>query len=385
MQQHEITSTPTPRNPEAIIDHLLEQERRRLASEEGLRTEPIRHFQRPEERLFRRAERDRTTILFGGLTFKHETLIRGHLRGLGYRVENLPTPDAKAFQLGKELGNNGLCNPAYFTVGNLVQYLQNLRAQGMSPEEINDKYVFMTAGSCGPCRFGMYEAEFRLALRNSGFEGFRVLLFQQRDGLDQSKMDAGIDFSYDFFMGLLNALNMGDILNEVGYHIRPYEVTPGQTDEVFARVMDYLTEAMRDPPSHPFMRRVHDWAARKGNASGLLATAAKIARQLWDEQYIGPLREAAKKLDAVQVDYTRPKPLVKITGEFWAQTTEGDGNFNMFRFLEREGAEAGSSPRIGAASEKGKTRHPGTGWTRNLRTGRPTKPRSPSLPLAGIS
>jgi len=33
------------------------------------------------------------------------------------------------------------------------------------------------------------------------------------------------------------------------------------------------------------------------------------------------------------------KPIVKITGEFWAQTTEGDGNFNMFRFLEREGAQ----------------------------------------------
>ncbi|HJZ69844.1 MAG TPA: activator of (R)-2-hydroxyglutaryl-CoA dehydratase, partial [Blastocatellia bacterium] len=30
---------------------------------------------------------------------------------------------------------------------------------------------------------------------------------------------------------------------------------------------------------------------------------------------------------------------VKITGEFWAQTTEGDGNFNMFKFLEREGAQ----------------------------------------------
>ena len=33
------------------------------------------------------------------------------------------------------------------------------------------------------------------------------------------------------------------------------------------------------------------------------------------------------------------KPTVKITGEFWAQTTEGDGNFNMFKFLEKEGAQ----------------------------------------------
>jgi predicted nucleotide-binding protein (sugar kinase/HSP70/actin superfamily) len=33
------------------------------------------------------------------------------------------------------------------------------------------------------------------------------------------------------------------------------------------------------------------------------------------------------------------KPKVKITGEFWAQTTEGDGNYKMFRWLESEGAE----------------------------------------------
>jgi predicted nucleotide-binding protein (sugar kinase/HSP70/actin superfamily) len=41
----------------------------------------------------------------------------------------------------------------------------------------------------------------------------------------------------------------------------------------------------------------------------------------------------------VDVDRTKVKPIVKITGEFWAQTTEGDGNFHIFRFLEREGAQ----------------------------------------------
>ena len=38
------------------------------------------------------------------------------------------------------------------------------------------------------------------------------------------------------------------------------------------------------------------------------------------------------------------KPIVKITGEFWAQTTEGDGNFNMFNFLQREGAQVMVEP-----------------------------------------
>ncbi len=85
----------------------------------------------------------------------------------------------KAFQLGKEYGNNGQCKPTYFTVGNLVQFAQYLEAKGLTKDEICDRYVFFTAGACGPCRFGMYEAEYRLALRNSGFEKFRVLLFQQ--------------------------------------------------------------------------------------------------------------------------------------------------------------------------------------------------------------
>ena len=49
--------------------------------------------------------------------------------------------------------------------------------------------------------------------------------------------------------------------------------------------------------------------------------------------------EEKRKPWAVEVDRLRVKPIVKITGEFWAQTTEGDGNFNMFNFLQREGAQ----------------------------------------------
>ena len=46
-------------------------------------------------------------------------------------------------------------------------------------------YVFLTAGACGPCRFGMYVTEYRKALRDAGFDGFRVMLFQQTGGLSR--------------------------------------------------------------------------------------------------------------------------------------------------------------------------------------------------------
>ena len=62
--------------------------------------------------------------------------------------------------------------------------------------------------------------------------------------------------------------------------------------------------------------------------------------QLKGDYYLQVIEQCMKIIeDRIEVDYTRPKPIVKITGEFWAQTTEGDGNFNMFAFLEREGAE----------------------------------------------
>src|SRR3954465_10101668 len=45
-------------------------------------------------------------------------------------------------------------------------------------------------------------------------------------------------------------------------------------------------------------------------------------------------------LAAVEVDKTRVKPKVSIIGEFWAMTTEGDGNYQLQSFLDQEGAEA---------------------------------------------
>ena len=42
----------------------------------------------------------------------------------------------------------------------------------------------------------MYEAEYRLALRNAGFDGFRVLLFQQNDGVKAAvRAEAGLKFN----------------------------------------------------------------------------------------------------------------------------------------------------------------------------------------------
>src|SRR5579883_2445613 len=321
---------------EDTIRQRLAEERARLEAEAGLRRHEVHHFKRPQERPFTKDQRGHTTLLFGGLTWKHEKLVHGALEGLGYRAEAVPTPNVKAFQTGKEYGNNGQCNPTYFTVGNLVQYLQSLEEQGLTKQEIIDRYVFFTAGACGPCRFGMYEAEYRLALRNAGFDGFRVLLFQQSGGLSQSDAEAGLEMNLDFFLGILNALNCGDVLNEVAYAIRPFEATPGETDAKLDEIMDYMHEVFRK--KQPW--KIGDHLSKYlGGFSDTAEYIGKFVNQIKGDDYVAALSRCRDMLDEVEVDRLRVKRIVKITGEFWAQTTEGDGNFNMFNFLQREGAQ----------------------------------------------
>ncbi len=328
---------------EELIRQRLDEARRRLEQEAGIERREAHHFHKPVELSFTKLQRDHTTILFGGLTWKHERLVHGALESLGYKCESVPVPNKKAFQLGKEYGNNGQCNPTYFTVGNLVQFVQDLEAKGLTKDEICDRYVFFTAGACGPCRFGMYEAEYRLALRNAGFEKFRVLLFQQGGGLNQEEAEAGLALNLDFFLAILNALNMGDIINDIAYQIRPYEANAGETDRVLDESMELL---------HEVMRRRNPWTLN-GKTGKLLANTrfastaeylGKFLHQLFGDDIMTVLREVRGRFAAIPIDRTRVKPIVKITGEFWAQTTEGDGNFNMFRFLEKEGAQVVVEP-----------------------------------------
>lgn len=321
---------------EEAIRRRVAEERARLEREAGLVEHEVHHFKRPVEKPFTKDQRAHTTILYGGLTWKHEKLIHGVLEGLGYKTEALPTPDVRAFQIGKEYGNNGQCNPTYFTVGNLIQHLQRLEEQGLSRQEIMDRYVFFTAGSCGPCRFGMYEAEYRLALRNSGFEGFRVLLFQQGGGLSQSGAEAGLEMNLDFFLGILNAMNCGDVLNEMAYQIRPYEVRTGETDAKLQSITDHMHEVFRRRQPWKVGERLEKYLGGFKDTAGYIG---KFVGQLVTDEYTRELERCRDMFDEVEVDRLRVKPIVKITGEFWAQTTEGDGNFNMFRLLEREGAQ----------------------------------------------
>ena len=263
---------------------------------------------------YKRSEKKDTIVLFGGFTILQDKLVMSALQSLGENYVSLPNPDFESFRKGKSFGNRGQCNPTYFTVGNLVKYLLNLQEEtGMSSEEIVKKYLYVTAGGCGPCRFGMYITEYRKALKDAGFAGFRIMSFQHNEGIFQAKDDEeSMDFSPKFFITLIKAVIIGDILNLLTYKIRPYEVEKGSTDKAIDACHDIISEA--------FMKKKN------------------LVVAMW---------HCRKVLEGVKLNRLQPKAKVMVMGEFWAAMTEGDGNYNLHRFLEAEGAECIPQPIIG--------------------------------------
>jgi predicted nucleotide-binding protein (sugar kinase/HSP70/actin superfamily) len=275
-------------------------------------------------RPFTRQDRDKVTILFGGLTWKHERLLQGAMQNLNYKAEPLPNINRADLDAGKELIDVGACCPTIFTTGSLVNLLKKEVAE-KGKQAVIDDYVFITTGSCGPCRFGQYHESYSMALDGLGLRDFRLFLMAQNE-LDQSdKLGDGLEMNMALTLGMIWGVLCGDVLTDLEYMTRPYEVTPGTTDRVLKESVEHLYQTFRNRPLQGSKWSTLGWHVLTG-------------------YFTRSLKEILKKWDAIEVDRLQVKTKVKITGEFWLQTHEGEGNYNIKQWLEQEGAEITPPP-----------------------------------------
>jgi predicted nucleotide-binding protein (sugar kinase/HSP70/actin superfamily) len=277
------------------------------------------HYRAYKPRPFTRAERDSVTILFGGLHWRVERVLQGAMEGLGYEARVLPTATRADLLTGREVADIGQCCPTSFTTGNLANVLRE-EAGRIGADEVARRYVYVTAGSCGACRFGQYHQSYELALKNVGLESFRMFLLGQ-EGLDQGPAaGGGLELNLPFMLGAVWAIVLTDVVQDLEYQVRPYEVNAGDAQRVARESVEILYEAFRKRP-----QRGRKWGS--------------LAWHLGTDYFARAMREVRRRFDTVEVDRLRVKPLVKITGEFYLQTVEGEPNHNIHRWLESEGAE----------------------------------------------
>ena len=264
--------------------------------------------------VFTRAQREHTTLLVGGITAATDQLLAANLRGMGYLADALPVADNEAFRQGKAFCNRGMCNPAYFTVGTLLHTLDEIRAaHGLTHKEVGERYLHITANSCGACRFGQYVNEYRKALTAGGYTNFRVLLLGQNMIENEDRIGGnGFEVNGGLVYRLIQSIMLGDIINLLKYRVRPYETHAGATDAAVEAAIGHIARALE----------------RK--------TSLRAA-----------LRAVRGAFAAVPVDRTQVRPKVALFGEIWGMTTEGDGNYRMQQFLESEWAEVEIQPLTG--------------------------------------
>jgi predicted nucleotide-binding protein (sugar kinase/HSP70/actin superfamily) len=270
-------------------------------------------------RPFTKDERPDVTILFGGLHWRAERVIQAVFENQGYRAQVLPPATKDDLVTGREVADIGQCCPTSFTTGNLANFLRR-ESDRIGKDEVSRRYVYLTAGACGACRFGQYHQSYEMALRNVGLEAFRLFLMAQ-DRLDQGAVNGdGLDVNVPFTVGAVWATLCTDLLQSVEYQVRPYEVTRGQTDQAVKESVDYLCDVFRRRPDRGRKWRPLLW-------------------HVTTRYFVDALREVRRRFDAIEVDRLRVKPIAKITGEFYLQTVEGDPNYNIHRWLEAEGAQ----------------------------------------------
>jgi predicted nucleotide-binding protein (sugar kinase/HSP70/actin superfamily) len=274
----------------------------------------FQHYRAKTPRPLTESEKRRVTLLFGGATWKHERLMQATLQSLGYRAEPLPGILHRDFLAGKDYIDAGACCPTTFTAGSLINYLRQA-VDELGPRRVVRDYVFVTAGGCGPCRFGQYQESYALALEGMGLPDFRVLL------LDLKGVGPGVfETTVPFTLGMSWAFMCGDLLTELEYMTRPYEIEPGETDRVVQECVELLYDAIRERPDTGGRCRTVRWYLTTG-------------------YYRRTLARVLQKFSQIRVDRLRVKPKVKVTGEFWLQAHEGDGNYRIKQWLESKGAE----------------------------------------------
>lgn len=277
------------------------------------------HYRTYRPRPFTREQRASTTVLFGGLHWRVERAMQGVMENLGYLSQTLPAVTREDLLTGRTIADIGQCCPTSFTTGNLANFLRS-EADRIGKDEVAQRYVYFTAGACGACRFGQYHHSYSLALKNIGMESFRMFLIGQ-DMFDQEPTHGGgLEFTVPFTLGFYWAIVMTDLIQDLEYQIRPYEINPGETNRASREAVEFLHEKFRGRPL-----RGEKWGS--------------LAWHLSTNYFADAMREIRQRFDQVAVDRLRVKPLVKITGEFYLQTSEGEQNYNIHRWLESEGAE----------------------------------------------
>ncbi|MCQ2519932.1 MAG: 2-hydroxyacyl-CoA dehydratase [Lachnospiraceae bacterium] len=188
-----------------------------------------------EKKVFTEEMRKEYTILAPQMSPIHFGLLEVAFRNAGYNFEILSNDNRTAVDYGLKYVNNDACYPSLLVVGQMMQALES------GKYDLNKTALVITQTG-GGCRATNYIGFIRRALKKAGMEQIPVLSLNL-SGLEKQP---GFRLTPALVTRAVYAVFFGDIFQRCVYRMRPYEVTPGQTDELhkkwFEKCKDFLCQ-----------------------------------------------------------------------------------------------------------------------------------------------
>ena len=219
-------------------------------------------------------------------------------RACGVDAEVLPRSDDETLRLGRKLTSGKECYPCILTTGDLAKLTRR-------PDFDPEKTAFFMPAAYGPCRFGQYHRFQRLALNELGFPQVPIYSPDQSDEMyEELDLAGGGDMVRLAWRGLVAV----DLIQKGLLQARPYEINPGETEQVYEECLDDICDTL----------------AAKGDLKECL-------------------RRCRVRQETVPVQASGSKPCVGVVGEIYVRNNEYS-NENAVRAIERFGGEVWMPP-----------------------------------------
>lgn len=245
-------------------------------------------------------------LLVGGLGWPYDELIAAALARTVGPTETLGALDADAYERGRASLPRGQCAPAIYTAGALLRTAAERASRASRDARAPREATFLALGSCGPCRFSMFDVAWRRALAGAGHS--EIAVHEVASSIDGLVAAVGREGAF----ACLDAILAGDALAEATRRLRPHAREPEQVDREARRAAAAIAARLRDG---------HD------------ALEAVAATRDW---HTGIAR----------VSTLHPRPLARATlvGEPWSLHVDGDPQLNVARVLASAGVEVDAPP-----------------------------------------
>ena len=234
------------------------------------------------------------TILVPQMAPIHFELFEEALNSSGYKVEVLKDCSMNTVETGLKYVNNDACYPSILVTGQLIEALQS------GKYDVN-KTALIISQTGGGCRATNYIGFIRKALKDAGFENVPVISFNF-NGIEKN---SGFKITIPLIKKLAKALIYGDLLQTVLYKNRAYEITKGESNNLYNK-----------------------WIKK----------CKKLINKSTIKQFNESLYEIVNDFEKIKLDKSIKKPKVGIVGEILIKYHPYGNNY-VVDLLEKEGAE----------------------------------------------